>query len=603
GGAVYTDSTIDGEQNPLAITEISDTKFVNNKAAWGGAVENGGQTDMTNVTFTGNRAEYRTDDGGYGGAVYNGYHSAGQLTITNGIFTDNSASGDGGAISNHGTMNLKGQNVFEGNRGGSNLNDIDNQGKLNIAGDITLDGGISGYRGLSNYGTVVFADGSSLTVKAGTTTISKNNVKNNGTTIHFNIGNGFAGDYALITENSTLDNEFTIADNNLYNITATDTKGTYTISKKSSSEVAESLDVSSNDAAAITAITDGESQNGLFNKISDYVNDLIQSGNAGNIKTAVAATRALAPEVAPMVQQTQSETANQIYNAVGKRLSGGTSGASQGIASGDVMKDISVWFQGLANHAKLDRTAKFAGFKADTYGVALGAEKKLDTDIKAGVGYAYSKTDIDAKGRDTDVKTHTLLAYGEYKPSAWFVNGIISYGWSDYDEDKKVAGNRVNAEYEIKTFGLQAMTGYDLYTQYATVTPEAGLRYLRINGGHYTDEAGQTVASSDSNIITGVIGSKVSKTFDIADGWRLTPEAGLALTYDLKRAKNKSNITLPNGSSYSIDGKNLSRFGVEIGGDVKAEFNDNIEMSLGYEGGFRKDYQNHSVLVNLKYNF
>lgn len=64
--------------------------------------------------------------------------------------------------------------------------------------------------------------------------------------------------------------------------------------------------------------------------------------------------------------------------------------------------------------------------------------------------------------RSTDVDTHTAIVYGEYKPSNWYVNSIATYGWSDYSEDKSVAGVGVKADYDVETFGLQAMTGYDM---------------------------------------------------------------------------------------------------------------------------------------------
>jgi outer membrane autotransporter protein len=304
-----------------------------------------------------------------------------------------------------------------------------------------------------------------------------------------------------------------------------------------------------------------------------------------------------------MVEQTQTETVNQVFNAVGTRLSGGAFSSSQGMSSGDAWENATVWMQGLANHTKLDTSSKSTGFKADTYGAAFGVEKKIDNDVKAGIGYAYNKTDVNSKGRDTDVKTHTLLAYGEYKPSDWFVNGIASYNWSDYKEKKNVIGNIINADYDVDALGIQVMTGYDLHNQYATITPEAGLRYMHIHGDNYTDTAGQNINFNNSNIITGVAGSKISKTIETESGLRLTPEARFAMTYDLNRAHNKSNVMLPNGSLYSINGKTLDRFGVEIGAGLTAEINYNIEMSLGYEGSFRKDYQSHSGLLDVKYKF
>lgn len=75
---------------------------------------------------------------------------------------------------------------------------------------------------------------------------------------------------------------------------------------------------------------------------------------------------------------------------------------------------------------------------------SLGVDKRLTDDTKVGIGYAYTNTDIDGFMRSTDVDTHTAILYGEYKPSNWYVNGIATYGWSDYEESKSVAGVGVN---------------------------------------------------------------------------------------------------------------------------------------------------------------
>ena len=115
--------------------------------------------------------------------------------------------------------------VFSGNKAGGKLNDVYNAGELNFTGDVTLDGGIAGN------GTTTFAKDTVLTVKTGTTTIS-NDVVNKGATLSLVFANGYAGgEYDLITEEGSLDKEFNIAQNALYNIKANE-NGSYTISKK-----------------------------------------------------------------------------------------------------------------------------------------------------------------------------------------------------------------------------------------------------------------------------------------------------------------------------------------------------------------------------------
>ena len=339
--------------------------------------------------------------------------------------------------------------------------------------------------------------------------------------------------------------------------------------------------------------------------VTEKLAQLSNSTDAAEQKAYVDALTAVAPEVAPMVQKTQTETANQVFGAVGTRLTGGSiSTGGEGMASGDsIFKRGAMWVQGLFNKSKLDDTSKAKGFDADSNGIAFGAEKFVTDDTKVGIGYAYTNTDIDGFMRDTDVDTHTAIVYGEYKPSNWYVNGIATYGWSDYEEKKSVAGVGVKADYDVETFGLQAMTGYDMQVNGFGLTPEAGLRYVHIKQDAYKDSADQKVSGNDSDILTGVIGAKVSKNFELSNGMNIKPEAHIAATYDLMNDDVNSVVTLANGSAYAVDGEALDRFGMEFGAGVTAEVNDNVELSLGYEGKFREDYQDHTGLINAKYKF
>lgn len=339
--------------------------------------------------------------------------------------------------------------------------------------------------------------------------------------------------------------------------------------------------------------------------VTEKLAQLSNSTSAAEQKAYVDALTAVAPEVAPMVQKTQTETANQVFGAVSTRLTGGSiSTGGEGMASGDnIFKRGAMWVQGLFNKSKLDDTSKAKGFDADSSGIAFGAEKFVTDDTKVGIGYAYTNTDIDGFMRDTDVDTHTAILYGEYKPSNWYVNGIATYGWSDYEEKKSVAGVGVKADYDVETFGLQAMTGYDMNINGLGVTPEAGLRYVHIKQDAYKDSADQRVSANDSDILTGVIGTKVSKSWELSNGMNIKPEARIAATYDLMNDDVNSVVTLANGSAYTVNGEALDRFGMELGAGVTAEVNDNVELSLGYEGKFRQDYQDHTGLINAKYKF
>ena len=494
------------------------------------------------------------------------------------------------------------ENPSPGNKAGGKLNDVYNAGELNFTGDVTLDGGIAGN------GTTTFAKDTVLTVKTGTTTIS-NDVVNKGATLSLVFANGYAGgEYDLITEEGSLDKEFNIAQNALYNIKANE-NGSYTISKKTAGDFVASTGANVNQANTISAVAGSKTGSARFDAVAERIGGLIQSAHASDVQTALNAATALAPEVAPMVTQSESQTVNQVFGAVSTRLSGGAIAAAgeagaEGVSSGDnVFERVAMWIQGMFNRSELDDTAKTKGFDADSAGVAMGLEKRVNDQVKLGIGYAYTNTDIDGFMRSTDVDTHTAILYGEYKPSAWFVNGVVSYGWSDYSESKNVAGYNVNADYDATSLGLQAMTGYEMQVKGFNLTPEAGLRYVHTSQDAYTDTVDQRVSANDSDILTGVIGAKADREFTLENEMTLRPEVRVALTYDMFNDAGGSVVTLANGAAYRVDGEALDRFGVELGAGLTAEVNDNVELSLRYEGQFRDDYTDHTGLLNAKYKF
>ena len=497
--------------------------------------------------------------------------------------------------------------------GNGTLNFNSNSGK--ITGDVNMTSGGIMNAGLNNAvidGDATFNSGSTLKLEiadSGNGSLQAANITGKeGSKLALNITKKMEigqtlEDVALLKGN--VDNHFTNEiSNNRYKVTSEDGKNFDITYENSASDVVTDAGGSANNAQTAEAwdtLVQSSTASDNAKAVASVLNDLSQN----NEQAYVDALTAVAPEVAPMVQKTQTETANQVFGAVSTRLTGGSiSTGGEGMASGDnIFERAAMWVQGMFNKSKLDDTSKAKGFDADSAGVAFGAEKFVTDDTKIGIGYAYTNTDIDGFMRSTDVDTHTAIVYGEYKPSNWYVNGIATYGWSDYEESKNVAGVGVKADYDVETFGLQAMTGYDMNINGLGITPETGLRYVHIKQDAYKDSADQRVSANDSDILTGVIGAKISKNFELSNGMNIKPEARIAATYDLFNDDVNSVVTLANGSAYAVDGEALDRFGMEFGAGITAEVNDNVELSLGYEGKFREDYQDHTGLINAKYKF
>lgn len=326
------------------------------------------------------------------------------------------------------------------------------------------------------------------------------------------------------------------------------------------------------------------------------VNDLLDKA-AGKVQETKQILREIAPDASQSGTKTAANTAKSVINVIGARLGGGSSGNMRGRSGGDLFAGRSaVWAQGMYNKAELD---KENGFKSDSTGFAAGIETNITDSVKAGIGYAFTKTDIDTDRSQTDVDTHTGFVYGEYKPNKLYVNAIASFGHSKYDDTTNLLG--LTSDYKADTIGAQIAAGYEL----GLLTPEAALRYTHVKQDDHTDALGATVRSKSFDTWTVAGGVKLAKKFTPKDNRHIsiTPELKLAATYDFERDDETNTVVLADGSSYIAESDMMKRFGIEAGANIGMTIGNNSEITLSYEGKFKKDYQDHTGLINFKYLF
>lgn len=615
GGAI---SARHGKDRTLTMDTV---EFTNNKAGnFGGAIASiyQGAVDVKNGQFTGNEAAKA------GGAIYIGvdtnYGAVGGVTSTNhgtlnlsgeNVFTGNTAGEKGGAIyaDEGATINLSGTNTFTGNTAAGSANDIYNLGALNITGGTTtIDGGIDGTGALTVSGatldigtakvvqdSITFDAGSTLKANLLNTSsygsLEANTIAGNGAKLNLTVG--AAGEYQIaVGEGADSFAEAEVDSSSLYDIVKTSEDSntlTYTASVKAAEDIASDAGVSTQTASVLSTLANAS--NDTASQIAlNMQNELA----AGNNDTVESAAKDLAPTDTATVHSVATSVHSQILGAVNNRLATPVMGRS----GGDLNAKFGPWVQGLYNKSKQDSSSSTTGFRGYTQGVAFGLDTLINDVYTVGVGYAYNATDVKSGGRKTDIYGHNFFVYGEYQPNAWFVNGTVNYSTSDYKEHRNVVGVGVTGKYDVDTWGGQVMTGYDMASGF---TPKAGLRYLHIKQDSYTDTAGQQVKTDNTDLLTAVAGVNYAYDF-IEEDYTLTPEVRLAATYDIVSDNTDATVFMGTGS-YTTSGKRLPRFGVEAGVGVTMNMFDALDVSLNYDAGIRRDYTSHTGTVKFKYNF
>lgn len=319
--------------------------------------------------------------------------------------------------------------------------------------------------------------------------------------------------------------------------------------------------------------------------------------------------REVSPDLSKSVSMTDESTAKRIMHAVSSRFntpasrqispysrggyyyrrmhgrSGGDFEAGQG----------AVWAQGLYNHA--EQRGK-EGFSSDSAGFAAGIEAYVSDNFKAGFGYSYAATSIDADRSDTDVYTHTGFAYAHYQPERFYTNFFAGVGHSSYEDTTKIA--KLESDYQTNTISAQIAVGYAA----PVLSPEAALRVINTHQKAYTDALGAELEAKSSVTATAVGGFRLSKRYRLRANTAASfvPELKAAVSYDFARSNQNRTAVLPNGASYVVETEKDKRFGVEAGAGFSFGFEKIGSLSLMYDGMFQGKLQSHSVLLNMKIN-
>ncbi len=603
GGAISTRSA-DLGNNKDAKLDVLNSTFIGNKAGTtGGAFDNylySSVTDDIAVYFE--NVMFDTNKAALGGAVYN--HGAedragntASTHINGATFIGNIATYAGGAIYNeeNGALMLSGNNTFTGNTAKGAANDIYNDGTLTIAsGTTSIDGGIDGAGALDiqsdatlnmNYASItqgtINIDGTLMaSLRDANDTVDIAGTLSGTGNVLLSAGGVGTYDVSLFTD-ANLNVDF----GKTYQTTIED--GMAILGVKDVATIAADTGITGGAAGAVSALAVSSDAN--LQKVSLAIQEALNNGDTALVEKEMAKVN---PDTKPVGQSVAASVQGQVVSVAAGRMS--TVGGATGRAGGDVT-GAGVWAQGLVNKSKMGGT-----FEGRTTGFALGGDTLIDDVFTLGGGFAFSNTDVEADGRDTNVESNSVFAYAQYKPSAWYANATVSYTMSDYEEDAQIIGGvMLNNNYDTKAFGVQTMFGYDFASG---VTPEAGVRYLYVSQDEHRNGIGNIVSEMDYGFWTGVAGLKYAFAIESDTDVKFSPSLRAAMTYDFTTPDTVAKIVVPGASAYYVDIESLSRMGGEFGIGLTAEYR-GLELSLNYELDLHKDYTSQTGLLKFRYNF
>ena len=171
-------------------------------------------------------------------------------------------------------------------------------------------------------------------------------------------------------------------------------------------------------------------------------------------------------------------------------------------------------------------TAGLSYNSSTTGAVTAGADYKITSHwlVGAAFGYGHTNATLDTIGSNASVNTYSPAVYTSYSDNGWYTNGLASYGFANYNQNRNVAIGAFTGTANSSPGGDQIIGdidgGYDFHRGNWTFGPTLGLQYAHLDMDGYTESglpgANLTVASNQADSLRSLLGGRVNYTIKTA---------------------------------------------------------------------------------------
>lgn len=297
-------------------------------------------------------------------------------------------------------------------------------------------------------------------------------------------------------------------------------------------------------------------------------------------------------------------------NVVANRLNN-LRGNRSGVSSGDAALEKSVWAEAFGSKTNQQNTDS-DGYKADSGGFAIGADKKIDKELTVGIAGIYSGSAIKANlgNKKTSISSYQVNLYSGHNFEQFFINNVAGVALNQYSSSRtiSVSNSIAQANYSGASYVLRSEFGTNRKIQNDfLLTPSLMITAARNTVDNY-DESGAGslnlhVKNNSTNFLEGRVGTSLSKNYHQFSGV-LTPSLSASYGYDFigKSQKTTANFIGQN-STFSSNASKIAQGSLKLGAGLKFYSQDGLTLSTDYVFEQRTKYKSNTGFVRAKYNF
>lgn len=570
-GSLETDNSNFNRDTEVNITVTENANITGDINIYGNDVDSKDDDSVLNVDFQNN-------------AVLNGkINVEGELgTVNLGGNADMTSSSGIYNVTKGGNVNFTGGNwaVNEWSGTDGNIN-VGENATLNINNTITVANAVI------NGDVVIDTDkvtGTGAAIKATSATLNENanviltNVEA-GETITTSLFGGDAGTDALnkqaVSQMKT--------DNLMQNVT-TDQDNNIVIGVADASKVLPDV--------VLGGIVTGLTANNIHN---DFFDDVLKSGDTDKATAAINSVANMG-ELAGVNHGTYSMS-NAMTDAVAHHLSLATHGE----------QDKDIWAHYIHNKEDIDGM-DFGGvdgsYEAQYNGIVVGSDLYKNGKTTAGIALSYADGNINgsniASSTKNDAEYYGASLYGRIDNGDSAILGDISYMHSDNDITQNNSGHEITASADADAFSIGIRAEQAFNAGAGKFVPYAGIRYMHLGTGNYTNSLGMEYNADDQNLWLLPVGVTYSAEVQSGD-WTVKPIAEVGYVWTMGDRDTDQTVSLSGASDTfgfetADSGSFIGRLGIEA---EKAD----VTYGLSYEYQKGDTVKANKWMANLTFSF
>lgn len=269
--------------------------------------------------------------------------------------------------------------------------------------------------------------------------------------------------------------------------------------------------------------------------------------------------------------------------------------------------DSDIWAKYIHTKEDIDglSVANFgADYDAQYNGIVVGAD--IYKNGKATVGAALTYVDGNINGNTLAARTkndatyYGASIYGGIQNEDSAVVGDISYLHGKNDITQYNSGATLTADAKSDAFSIGVRAEKSVKAGVGKFVPYAGIRYMHLGAGNYTNSIGMAYDGDDMNLWLLPVGVKYSADVK-AGSWTIRPIAEIGYVWNMGDRDATQTVSLngaSNGFGYDVadNGSYIGRFVVEA---EKA----NVTYGLGYEYQKGDSVKANKWMANVNWSF